>query len=304
MTQMRTKHILLNRRRVLAILGSVFGTALVPFVYRRINTMNQNLKNPLPQMPVLFLGHGSPMNAIETNSFTQALRHLGEALPTPRAILAISAHWMTRGTWVTHMQKPKTIHDFGGFPQELFDVQYPAPGSPELADLIRTSIQNPTISADDSEWGLDHGTWSVLKHLYPNANIPVVQLSLDMSQPSQFHFELGQKLQTMRQQGILIVGSGNIVHNLRQIRWEPDARTFDWALEFDAWAKQQMEKRNFSALTNDYLKTEAGRMSVPTPDHYYPLLYILGATQANDTLHFDFEGTQHGSISMRCVRFG
>lgn len=255
------------------------------------------------RMPILFLGHGSPMNAISSNSITQVMNQLGQTLTPPKAILMISAHWMTKGTWVTHMKNPKTIHDFYGFPQELFAVQYPAPGSPTLAEQIQNQITQPKIELDDSEWGLDHGTWSVLKHLYPNANIPIVQLSLDMSKPSEFHFVLGQKLQALREQGVLIIGSGNIVHNLKHIRWESDAKPFDWAIEFDEWVKQKSVERNFQALVSESTQSEAGRLSIPTPDHYFPLLYILGAAHPKDNLYFDIEGIQNGSISMRSLRF-
>ncbi len=255
------------------------------------------------RMPILFLGHGSPMNAISINTVTQTLNHLGQTLTRPHSILMISAHWMTKGTWVTHMKNPKTIHDFYGFPPELFAVQYPAPGNPELAEQIQKHVTQPKIEMDDSEWGLDHGAWSVLKHLYPNADIPVVQLSLDMSQANEFHFMLGQKLQALREQGVLIIGSGNIVHNLKHIRWEPDAQPFDWSLEFDKWVKKQSEDRNFNALISEATQTEAGRLSIPTPEHYLPLLYILGAAHPKDELYFDIEGIQNGSISMRSLRF-
>lgn len=256
------------------------------------------------KMPVLFLGHGSPMNAIESNDFTHTLARLGQNLPVPKAIVCISAHWQTRGTWVTHMQTPKTIHDFYGFPQALFDVQYPAPGSPALAEQIQTKIVSPPIHIDDSQWGLDHGTWSVLKHIYPQAQIPIVQLSMDMTQSPEYHFQLGQQLTSWRQQGVLIVGSGNIVHNLRRLSWETNAKPFDWALEFDDWVQTKILDRNFSALVNEPLKTESGRLSVPTPDHYLPLLYILGAAEKNDTIQFIYEGIQNSSISMRCVQIG
>lgn len=255
-------------------------------------------------MPVLFLGHGSPMNAITTNLFTESMTLLGKTLPKPKAILMISAHWMTKGTWVTRMQNPKTIHDFYGFPKELFQVQYPAPGNPELADQIRGLITDPKIESDETEWGLDHGTWSVLRHLYPEAHIPVVQLSLDMTKPSEFHFELGQKLRSLRTQGILIMGSGNIVHNLQKISWESNATPFDWSIEFDEWVKKTAVERNFKALVSEATNTEIGRLSIPTFDHYFPLLYILGAANTTDELSFDIEGIQNGSISMRSLRFG
>ncbi len=255
------------------------------------------------RMPVLFVGHGSPMNAIATNVINQAMMDLGRSLPRPKAILIVSAHWITSGTWVTSMQKPKTIHDFYGFPQALFDVQYPAPGSPSLAEEIRHLVTEPEISADDNKWGFDHGTWSVLRHIYPAADIPVVQLSLDMSKPAEFHFELGQKLQALREQNILIMGSGNIVHNLSQISWEVNAKPADWSVEFDLWVKTKAMNRDFQALTSNATQTEAGRLSIPTPDHYLPLLYILGAATDQDELVFDVEGIQNGSISMRSLRF-
>ncbi len=255
-------------------------------------------------MPALFLGHGSPMNAIQENSITRAFKKLGAELPKPRAILAISAHWMTNGTWVTSMPHPKTIHDFYGFPQALFEIQYPARGSTQLAKDLQQLITDPQVRADDHSWGLDHGTWSVLKHLYPYADIPVVQLSLDMTQPPQFHFELGQKLQDLRNQGILILGSGNIVHNLHKIKWDDDTKPYDWAVEFDDWVKEKSISRDFESLITNATDTKAGQLSIPTPDHYYPLLYVLGASLSKDTLNFDIEGFQNASISMRSLRFG
>lgn len=253
-------------------------------------------------LPVLFLAHGSPMNAIADNSYSRALRALGQQLPRPRAILCISAHWMSKGSWVTAMARPKTIHDFGGFPQELFAIQYPAPGSPELAAEVRSLI--PTIQEDASEWGLDHGTWSVLRHLYPAADIPVVQLSLDMGEGPRSHFDLGKKLRPLRERGVLIMGSGNIVHNLRKISWSENAPVPAWASEFDEWAKERLDARDFHALVDDALQSEAGRLSVPTPDHYYPLLYALGAAEASDSVRHVTEGMQNASISMRSVQFG
>ncbi len=255
------------------------------------------------KQPVLFLGHGSPMNAIEQNPFTEALTDLGRHLARPKAILVVSAHWMTRGTYVTHMQSPKTIHDFHGFPEDLFQVQYPAPGAPEVADLIRTLIPAPQIQSDEGEWGLDHGTWSVLKFLFPRADVPVLQLSLDMTQPPEFHFKLGEKLGILRDRDILMVASGNIVHNLRAIQWEPNAKPHDWALEFDHWVKEKIEARDLVPLIQDPSLTPAGKLSNPTPDHYYPLLYALGASHPDDSIETIFEGIQHGSISMRCVKW-
>lgn len=255
-------------------------------------------------MPTLFIGHGSPMNAIEQNEFTKTISNLGKSLPTPKAILMISAHWMTKKTLISGVDKPKTIHDFYGFPQHLYTIQYPAPGSPQKANEIIKSIKDPKLHLDLEEWGLDHGTWSVLNHLYPKAHIPVFQLSLDMTKPMEFHFDLGKKLNYLREQGVMIMGSGNIVHNLRQIKWDSNANVYDWAIEFDEWVKTKLVKRDFKSLMNDPLKFQAGKLSVPTLDHYLPLLYVLGASNQKDQLNFDFEGYQNASISMRCVRFG
>ena len=256
------------------------------------------------RMPVLFIGHGSPMNAIADNSFTKTLNNLGNNLPLPKAIVCVSAHWMTKGTWATSMDNPKTIHDFYGFPKDLFDVQYRAKGSPETAELIQSTVQDPKVRLDAYEWGLDHGTWSVLKHIYPQANIPVVQLSLSIDDPPEYHFKVGEQLRALREQGVLIVGSGNIVHNLRRINWDENAKPFDWALESDEWIKKKIEERDFKALVNDAIKTEAGKLSIPTWDHYYPLLYILGASDSKDKLKFEYEGFQNASISMRALSFG
>lgn len=255
-------------------------------------------------MPLLFLGHGSPMNAITENAFTQALHDLAERLPQPRAILCASAHWMSEGTWVTGMSQPRTIHDFYGFPQELFDVQYPAPGSLEIADLVSSTVKDPNVHLDQEMWGLDHGTWSVLRHMYPEANIPVLQLSIYMKQPPRYHFQVGEQLRALRDQGILIVGSGNLVHNLRRIRWEENALPYDWAVEFDQWIKTKLEARDHEALVTKAMDTPAGKLSIPTPDHYYPLFYPLGATDNQDEIQFEYEEIQNGSISMRCVSWG
>lgn len=256
------------------------------------------------KMPVVFIGHGSPMNAIDTNPYTKALNALGKRLPKPKAILVVSAHWMTEGTYVTEMQNPKTIHDFYGFPQALFDVKYPAPGSPEIAQLVKDNVMNPKVHGDKEAWGLDHGTWAVLRHMYPEANIPVLQLSIYMAQPPEYHVKIGQQLAKLREHGVLILGSGNLVHNLRQIRWEPTAPAFDWAVEFDQWTKQKITDRDFNAVLNDFHKTKAGQLSVPSMDHYYPMHYILGAVDSKDELKFEYEEMQNGSISMRSFTFG
>lgn len=239
------------------------------------------------------------MNAIDDNPYTQMLTALSSRLPKPRAILVISAHWMTEGTWVTGMAHPKTIHDFYGFPKKLFDVRYPALGSPEIAKLIQNKFLDPKVHLDTEAWGLDHGTWSVLRHMYPKADIPVLQLSIYMAQPSEYHTKIGQELSQLRDEGILIIGSGNLVHNLRTIRWEPNAKPYDWAIEFDDWIKKKLEDRDFSPVLKDFHKTKAGKLSVPSMDHYYPLHYILGAASDTDKLNFEYEEIQNGSISMR-----
>lgn len=294
----------MKRRSFLTMAGlSAIGIAAwqIETRFKMLNGLQSG--SATEKMPVLFFGHGSPMNAIETNSYTQTLNKIGEGLPTPKAILVISAHWMTKGTWVTAMKRPKTIHDFHGFPEELYQVQYPAPGSPEFAKLIQQSLEGRSLGLDSQEWGLDHGTWSVLRHLFPQADVPVLQLSMDMTKPADYHFKLGQELAGLRQKGVLLIGSGNIVHNLRQIKWQAEAPAFDWAIEFDQWIKQRLLQRDYKAIINDYEQSAAGRLSVPTPDHYFPMHYILGASQSSDELTFEYEEMQNGSISMRSFKF-
>lgn len=255
------------------------------------------------RMPVLFVGHGSPMNAIDNNDFTKMLSNLAKKIAKPKVIIMISAHWMTEGTWVLGMERPKTIHDFYGFPQELMEVQYPALGQPETALKIQTSVTEPKINNDTEIWGFDHGTWSVLVHMYPKANIPVVQLSLDLSRPAEYHFKIGQQLTQFRDQGALIIGSGNLVHNLRMLDWNTHAKPFDWAIESDQWFKKSLERRDFKALVKDYHQTKAGQLSIPTMDHFFPLHYILGASVPKDELRFEFEEIHNASISMRTFGF-
>jgi len=261
-------------------------------------------KTDTAKMPTLFIGHGSPMNAIEDNRYGQRWAELGKELGKPKAILMVSAHWLSAGTWVTHMKNPKTIHDFGGFPQALFDVQYPAPGNQELAEEIQKLSKKVKIQADDKSWGFDHGTWSVLNKMYPAADVPVVQLSIDMSEPASFHMELAESLKSLREQGVIIMGSGNIVHNLRRIDWHKQGQGSDWAIEFDEWSKEKLLNRDFKALAEDYNKTQAGLLSVPTPDHYLPLMYVIGASDKEDEIKFEVEGCDMGSLSMRSVSFG
>jgi 4,5-DOPA dioxygenase extradiol len=251
------------------------------------------------KMPVLFIGHGSPMNALASNDYTLMLNELGRTVPRPEAILMISAHWMTRGTWVTAMPKPRTIHDFGGFPKALFDVQYPAPGSPELAHEISSRINEPKIGEDAGEWGFDHGTWSILRHIYPKADIPVVQLSLDMTKPASFHYELGKKLAFLREKNVLIMASGNIVHNLRFIEWDEKAKPHGFAVEFDQWIEENTHAHKDEDVVNHYLGHKDGQLSNPTQDHYFPYLVTLGAAQGSVEVKTIYSEIQNASISMR-----
>jgi 4,5-DOPA dioxygenase extradiol len=252
-------------------------------------------------MPILFMGHGSPMNAIEDNEFSLAWKELAKSLPQPNAILCISAHWESQGTQVTAMSKPQTIHDFFGFPQELFDLQYPAPGSPQLAKRIEELLRTTGVELNH-DWGLDHGTWSVLCRMYPKADIPVVQLSIDRSHDSSFIYEVGKQLFSLRQEGVLVIGSGNLVHNLRMIVWEDTA--FDWALEFDAKVKQWILKGDLDALVHYEKQGRAAQLSINSAEHYLPLLYLLGLKREGEPVKFLTEKIWGGSLSMRCVQIG
>ena len=252
-------------------------------------------------MPALFIGHGSPLNAIEDNEFSRAWTLMGESLPRPKAILCISAHWETVGTHVTAMALPKTIHDFYGFPPPLYEATYPAPGSPELARLAQKIVRSTRVQLND-EWGLDHGAWAVLCRMYPDADIPVIQLSLDRTKEPAFHYELGKELNVLRKKGVLIVGSGNMVHNLRVMLWRDTA--FDWAAEFDETMKQLILAGDHAAII-DYRKLgEAARLSVPTNEHYLPMLYILALQDEKDRIGFFTDRVTLGSISMRSLRIG
>jgi 4,5-DOPA dioxygenase extradiol len=256
------------------------------------------------KMPVLFLGHGSPMNAIEENQFVAGFRDLAKSLPQPNAILCISAHWYTKGTKLTAMEMPKTIHDFGGFPQELFEVQYPAKGSPELA-LETKELLLPTEVELDDTWGLDHGAWSVIKHLYPEANIPVIQLSIDYSKPPEYHFELAKQLSDLRYKGILIVGSGNIVHNLRLVdypNFDKDNYGYDWAIEAREVVNNYLLDANFKPLLEYEKQSKALRLAIPTPEHFLPLIYTLGLKDKKDKLYLFNDKLVAGSLSMTSVK--
>ena len=250
------------------------------------------------KMPVLFVGHGNPMNAIEDNAFSRAWAEVGQALPRPQAILCVSAHWETPGTLVTAMDRPRTIHDFGGFPRALYEKLYPAPGSPELAQLVKGTVAGASVGLDQT-WGLDHGAWSVLCRMYPKADIPVVQLSLDYSQQPAYHYALGQELRALRRKGVLIVGSGNIVHNLRLMVWQEQA--YDWAIEFDQTIKDLILSGNHQPIVHYEALGRAAQLSIPTNEHYLPLLYVLGAQEPGEQARFFAERVTMGSISMRGV---
>ena len=271
---------------------------------KALNNLSKALSNT-DRMPLLFLGHGSPMNAIEENEFVMAFRNLGTEIQKPKAILCISAHWETKGTYVTAMETPRTIHDFGGFPEELFNVQYPAPGSPDLADKTKSIVQKTEIGLDE-KWGLDHGAWSVIKHLYPNADVPVIQLSLDYTKPVQFHFELAKELAVLRKKGILIVGSGNMVHNLGMVAWDKlkgEPFAFDWATEANEKMKSFMLDGDFQSLIEYKKQGRAFELAIPTPEHYLPLIYTLALKEQNDTTTIFNDQPVGGSLSMTSVKF-
>jgi 4,5-DOPA dioxygenase extradiol len=255
-------------------------------------------------MPVLFVGHGSPLNAIEDNAFSASWRALGEVLPTPTAILCVSAHWLTRGTAVTSMARPRTIHDFYGFPEPLNRFQYPASGDPalavEIAERIEEEVRGTTVVLDE-DWGLDHGTWVVLARMYPSAECPVLQLSIDAAQPAAYHYGLGQALAALRRCGVLVMGSGNIVHNLGLV--DPSAGSYPWAEAFDGRVAELLVRGDHEPIVNYEVHGQAARLAVPTNDHYLPLVYVVGAQDPQDRVAFFSERIVYGSISMRCVLF-
>jgi 4,5-DOPA dioxygenase extradiol len=260
--------------------------------------------NSTEKMPVFFIGHGSPMNAIEENEFVREWIEIGKSLPWPNAILCISAHWETRGTFVTAMEKPTTIHDFGGFPRALFDVQYPAPGSPELARETKSIIKKTEVGLDD-KWGLDHGTWTVIKHLYPEADVPVIQLSLDYYQTPQYHYDLAKELASLRNKGVLIIGSGNMVHNLGMVDWgklNTDNYGYDWAQEAREKMKNYIVNGDHQSLINYKSQGRAFKLSIPTPEHFLPLLYALALREEGEKVSFFNDKTVAGSLAMTSVR--
>ncbi len=258
------------------------------------------------KLPVLFIGHGSPMNGIEVNEFSTRWKNLGQEIEKPVAVICISAHWLTRGTFVTAMDFPRTIHDFGGFPKELYDVNYPAKGNPELAKAIPSIVTKATVELDH-DWGLDHGTWTVVRHMYPDASIPVLQLSIDYSKPAQYHYDLAKELYSLRKKGVLIIGSGNMVHNLRMVAWdkmnEPNYG-FDWAMEMNAVFKEKIISHDHQALIRYETLNKAAMLAIPTPDHYYPLIYTLALQDEKDEIQFFNDKAVAGSLTMTSVRIG
>lgn len=282
----------------LAITGMA-GTAMK---LNELGKMVQPLGNT-DTMPVLFLGHGSPMNAIEENEFVTGFRNIGKEVPKPAAVLCISAHWETKGTFVTAMEHPPTIHDFGGFPQALFDVQYPAPGSPALAQETKELVKKVAVGLDQ-QWGLDHGAWSVIKHLYPAADVPVIQMSLDYTSTPQQHYALAKELAALRRKGVLIVGSGNMVHNLRVIDWRNPRGGYDWAVAANDTLKKLITNNDHQSLIKYNGLGREMALSVPTPEHYLPLLYTLGLKEENEQLSFFNDKTVMGSISMTSFKIG
>ncbi len=252
------------------------------------------------RMPVVFLGHGNPMNALERNRYSDAWRAFGESIPRPKAVVCVSAHWYILGTAATAMAFPKTIHDFYGFPQQLFDVTYPAPGDPELADSLRDMLDPVSVRLDHESWGLDHGTWSVLMHVFPEADVPVVQLSVDAAKPARYHLDLGRRLAPLRDEGVLLVGSGDIVHNLQLADFH-QPEPYDWATSFDSDVQRYLRDGDDEALVN-YARHPSGRLAVPTPDHYLPMLYVAGARRDGDELTILVEGIDLASVSMTAFK--
>ena len=256
--------------------------------------------------PVLFVGHGSPMNGIEDNHYSRQWKKQVEHLPAPKMVLVVSAHWLTRGTAITAMEAPQTIHDFGGFPDELFAVQYPAPGSPEWAKETVNTVKSTTVELSH-EWGLDHGTWTIVRHMYPEANIPVLQLSIDITKDAAYHYALAQELKTLRKRGVLIIGSGNMVHNLGKVAWDKlnvSNYGYDWAIEAHNTFNDLIQKRDHQALIAYQNLGSAIQLAIPTPDHYLPLIYTLGLSHETDAISLFNNELVAGSLNMTSVQFG
>jgi len=294
----------MNRKTFLKSLAVLPLTAATMKLYE-LSKMTEPLSHT-DKMPVLFLGHGSPMNAIEENEFVTGFRNIAKEIPKPNAILCISAHWETNGTFVTAMQNPPTIHDFGGFPKELFAVQYPAPGSPDLAKETKALVIKTEIGLDD-KWGLDHGAWSVIKHLYPNADVPVIQMSLDYNKPAKYHYELAQEIKSLREKGVLVIGSGNMVHNLGMVAWDKlnaSEYGFDWAIEASEKMKKFILDSDHDPLINYRSQGKPFDLAIPTPEHYLPLLYSLALKEKNEQVSLFNDKAVAGSLTMTSVRIG
>ena len=285
----------MNRNHFLKLIGGgIIMATLQPF-YNYI----KDLKYDGNRMPVLFIGHGSPMNGIENNEYSQTWAELGKSIPTPKAVLVISAHWLSAGTKITAMNNPKTIHDFGGFPQQLFDVQYPAPGNPDLALETKKLITTTNVDMDH-DWGLDHGTWTVVRHMYPKADIPVLQLSIDYYKPAEYHYNLAAQLADLRKKGVLIIGSGNMVHNLRMVAWDKMNTNygFDWAHEMNTIFKDKIGNGDHKALMNYEKLHKAATLAIPTPYHYWPMIYSLALRDKKDDVTFFNDSFVGGSLTM------
>lgn len=293
----------MNRKHFIRTLALGTSAGLISM---KMNTLNKLADTKsTSKMPVLFLGHGSPMNAIEENEFVQGFRNISKEIEPPKAILCVSAHWETNGTYVTVMDNPRTIHDFGGFPQALFDVQYPAPGSPKLAEQTQELLLPTDVHLDD-KWGLDHGAWSVIKHLYPDAKVPVVQLSLDRTKGPEYHYELAKQLRKLREKGVLIVGSGNIVHNLRRVAWDKlnESYAYDWAEQAHSVMKDRILDGNHRDLIEYQKQGTAFQLSIPTPEHYLPFLYSLSLQDKGEDIKVFNDEPVAGSLYMTSVKIG
>lgn len=291
----------MNRKHFIKIIAGTTGMITLAGLNQFTNGLNE--EDHL--MPLFFIGHGSPMNGIENNAFSQEWKKKAESMPIPKAIICISAHWLTRGTFITAMDHPKTIHDFGGFPDELYKVEYNAPGDLELAKETSTLIKKTQVNLDH-DWGLDHGTWTVVRHMYPQANIPVLQLSIDYYQPAQYHYELAKELSALRKKGILIIGSGNMVHNLGMLSFDKgfiNEYGYDWAIEMNQIFKQKILDQDHNALIKYESLNAASKLAIPSPDHYLPLIYTLGLQNKQDKISFFTDVALAGSITMTSVQF-
>lgn len=281
--------------------GAVGMTTLSAF-----NKFTSGLPEQEHLMPVLFVGHGSPMNGIEDTEFSRRWTKMAKEIPVPKAVLVVSAHWFTKGTKITAMQLPKTIHDFGGFPQALFDVQYPAPGNPALAKETAQLLHSAHVELDH-DWGLDHGTWTVVRHMYPDAHIPVLQLSIDYTKAPQYHYDLAKELYTLRKKGVLIIGSGNMVHNLRMVAWDKlndQAYGYDWANKINEQFKTLIKQGDHQPLINYTAMGREAMLAIPTPEHYLPLIYTLGLKGSKDDVSFFNDKAVGGSLTMTSVKLG